>query len=96
MLSGTNNQESVTKATNFQVLTQLYEVANNGLFYEIDAGEWPSDFTTTPGSVSTTTGVGKVMSASSWVTYASDVEYTVFFTTYQYVPKGGSLMVKLP
>ena len=36
------------------------------------------------------------MEASSWVTYADKVTYTLYFTTYQYIPKDGILTVKLP
>jgi len=36
------------------------------------------------------------MDASSWVTYAEKVRYTLYYTTYQYIPKDGILTVKLP
>jgi hypothetical protein len=76
------------------VITQLYEIANPSNFYAIDQGAWPSDFTTTPGAVTSTTGA--VMDSTSWVTYADDAAYTLYFTTYEYVPKDGTLTLDMP
>jgi len=95
-LLGTANQESVKMAGDFEVRTQLYEIASDSNTYPIDEGAWPSNFLTTAGSVATTTGASKGVEASSMVTYATGVRYTLYFTTDQYIPKGGTLVVKLP
>jgi hypothetical protein len=93
-ISGTNNQDSVRQAGSFQVITQLYEIADPSKVYAIDEGAWATDFTTTPGAVTSTTG--KVMAASTWVTHADDAAYTIHFTTYQYIPKNGVLTLDMP
>lgn len=93
-VSGTSNQDSVRTAGDFQVITQLYEIAEPATVYAIDEGSWPTDFTTTPGAVTSTTG--KVMEASTFVTYAAKAAYTISFTTYQYIPKGGILTLAMP
>jgi len=81
LLSGTNNPESVDTAGDFAVKTQLYEIASDSNTYPIDEGAWPSNFLTTPGAVATTTGANKGVEASSMTTYASNVRYTLYFTT---------------
>jgi hypothetical protein len=93
-ITGTNNQDSVRLAGNFQVITQLYEIADPSQVYAIDEGAWATDFTTTPGAVTSTTG--KVMAASTWVTHADKAAYTIHFTTYQYIPKNGVLTLAMP
>lgn len=93
-IQGTNNQDSVRKAGDFRVMTQLYEIASPSNFYGIDQGVWPSDFTTTPGAVTSTTG--KVMDSTTWVTYADNAAYTIYFTTYEYIPKNGILKLEMP
>ena len=36
------------------------------------------------------------MESSTYVTFADDAIYTIFFTTYEYIPKGGLLKVEMP
>ena len=36
------------------------------------------------------------MDATTWVTYADNAAYTLYFTTYQYIPKNGILTLEMP
>jgi hypothetical protein len=49
---------------------------------------------TQKGGVSLTTG--KAMTSTNYRTYANGAAYTIFITTYDYIPAGGSLAILLP
>lgn len=36
------------------------------------------------------------MTSSNYETYANGARYTIFITTYDYIPAGGSLVILLP
>jgi hypothetical protein len=93
-ITGTKNQDSVRDAGKFLLQTQLKELTGAGSYYNIDKGEFPSNFMTQKGGISLTTG--KAMTSSNYETYANDAAYTIFITTYDYIPAGGSLAILLP
>lgn len=36
------------------------------------------------------------MDSTTWVTYADNAAYTIYFTTYEYIPKNGILKLEMP
>ena len=36
------------------------------------------------------------MESTKWETYADDAAYTIHFTIYEYIPKGGMLTLEMP
>ena len=95
-ISGTTNQDSVRDAGKFSVSTQLEELTGAlvGTYYDIDTGEFPSNFLTKEGGISLTSG--KAMKSTNYETYSGNAAYTVYFTTYDYVPADGTIVIKLP
>jgi hypothetical protein len=47
------------------------------VYYDIDKGNFDSEFTTSPGGI--TLPSGKRLSASSYMTYDEKVKYTIYF-----------------
>jgi hypothetical protein len=93
-ISGTNNQESVEEAGTFFVQTQIFEVKNPNVFFNIDAGTFNSKYISTSSGISQT--MGKQTTFSKNYTYAQETVYTFYFDLNAYIPQWGFLLLQLP
>lgn len=65
-----------------------------GTGYNIDQGTFNSNFLTTKGGISATSG--KSMEASDLTTYSKSSTYKIFFTINNYIPLAGKLILVIP
>lgn len=92
-IKGTMNPESVQTAGEVIVQTQLLDIVE-GQYYDIDKGNFASDFETTPGGITLPSGKrletfkdDGTAEGSGDRTYEEDVIYTIYFVQPDYVPQ---------